>query len=307
MGFPPSLPLDPFENAGRNIGDTTQLLPGYNPLPADLGTSTGSTRSVPSDSGVLGEFTRNLIQWYIPEQGTVEMYINPENITYGFSKAINEQRTKGGYMLQYWGEELIDLKISGTTGSSGVEGVQALLGVYRGEQLAFDPFALAVAAHNVPDDLSNLFAGQDFNNADNFFNLGTEIATFGGAIQPEEVPSLAALAFSVEMYYAGWIFRGYFKRFNIRESSQNIGLFNYDIDFTATQMRGSRRNFFGWQRNPKYGPSNSDPNLGVPLSYKGLESRATEAPPLGPRPRTAAETFEDRLESGGSIFSALFG
>jgi len=306
MGFPPSLPLDPFERAGQNLGDATQLLPGYNPIPANIGSSSAAARQVPRNASVLGSFTRDLIRWYVPEQGTVEMYINPENINYKFSKVVNETRTKGSYILQYWGEELVRISLSGTTGSSGIEGINALFGVYRGEQLAFDPFALAVAAQNVPDNFSDVFAADGIQSVDNFLDIATDLATFGGALTPGEIPTLAALAFSVEMYYSGWIFRGYFKSFGIKESVSHLGLFNYDIEFVATQMSGSRRNFLGWHRNPGYGPSNSDPNFGVPFSYSGLEERGTIAPPLGPRPRTPAENFEDRLESGDSIFDLIF-
>src|SRR5579859_8262852 len=64
---------------------------------------------------------RNIITWFIPQFGTVKMFVNPESITYNHKKLINKDRTKGGYTLQYWGEELSTLNISGTTGSSGIE------------------------------------------------------------------------------------------------------------------------------------------------------------------------------------------
>ena len=50
------------------------------------------------------------------------------------------------------------LDITGTTGTSGIEGINVLYDIYRNEQLAFDPFALFLAAKNNQDT----FAGDIF-------------------------------------------------------------------------------------------------------------------------------------------------
>jgi hypothetical protein len=237
----------------------------------------GSRQSkVPSNRAAYN--TRNLVRWFVPETGIIDMYINPENISYKDSKAISSQRTKGGYVLQYWGEELKTLTISGTTGSSGVEGINVLEDIYRAEQVAFDPYALAFAAA--------LDRSQGFETA--LGDSGTLLGYIGGGISNDIVsqitnslesgtsnptrprPTLASLAFSVEMYWSGWTFRGYFKDFSITESAQKLGLFDYSMTFIATQKRGYRANFLGWHRSPTSGPSNSDPISGVPYSYGGL-------------------------------------
>ena len=82
---------------------------------------------------------------------------------------------------------------------------------------------------------------------------------------PKNMPSLAQYAFTVEMYYAGVVYRGYFKTMNITESADNFN-FQYTITFTATQKRGYRVNNFGWQRSPNtanvYSPAEySDSNV----------------------------------------------
>ena len=92
--------------------------------------------------------TRNIINWFVPEVGIVNMYINPQNITYSSSKIIDKQLTKGGFIIQYWGEQLTTLRISGHTGSSGIEGINVLYEIYRAEQYMFDPLALSMAANN---------------------------------------------------------------------------------------------------------------------------------------------------------------
>src|SRR5579864_6992505 len=105
--------------------------------------------------GTNGKLNRNIITWFVPQFGTVRMFINPQNITYNHKKLINKDRTKGGYTLQYWGEELSTLNISGVTGSSGIEGINMLYEIYRAEQYAFDAVGLTLAANNASADMAN--------------------------------------------------------------------------------------------------------------------------------------------------------
>lgn len=215
---------------------------------------------------------RNLIRWLVPESGIVEMFINPQNISWGNKKLITPQRTKGGYVMQYWGEELGTMKLSGTTGSSGVEGINVLYDVYRAEQLAYDPFALALAAQ------------QQQTAEENQSTLGQIIGAFGDLLQDAKntgvtnvsspKPTLASYAFGIEMYYSGWVFRGFFNDFNVEESAERLGLFNYNIDFTITQRRGFRSNYLGWHHSATSGPSDSSDN-GTPHSYQGLANGFT--------------------------------
>src|ERR1700680_1584033 len=71
-------------------------------------------------TGLNSKLNRNIITWFVPQFGTVRMFVNPQNISYGYSKLITKERTKGGWTLQYWGENLTTLNISGVTGSAGV-------------------------------------------------------------------------------------------------------------------------------------------------------------------------------------------
>src|SRR5258708_1776992 len=49
---------------------------------------------------------RKVIHWFVPEYGVVRMYCNPQSIRYAESKLTSNQYTKGGYIVQYWGEKL---------------------------------------------------------------------------------------------------------------------------------------------------------------------------------------------------------
>ena len=53
-----------------------------------------------------GKNKRHIIHWFVPEMGIVKMYVNPENLSFQNRKKVNATQTKGGYSIQYWGEEL---------------------------------------------------------------------------------------------------------------------------------------------------------------------------------------------------------
>src|SRR3984885_7578974 len=106
------------------------------PIPSADGTGLPSSK-IPSIQ--LAAATRNIMHIYLPEVGIVNLYINPQSISYNEKKLITQTRTKGGYSLQYYGEQLTTLNVSGNTGTSGVEGLNVLDEAYRSEQLMFDP------------------------------------------------------------------------------------------------------------------------------------------------------------------------
>jgi len=112
--------------------------------------------------------------------------------------------------------------------------------------------------------------------------LGASEATQPAGTPPP--PTLGSLATGVEMYYLGKVYRGFFTSFQITEAADNF-LYNYSIGFTITQERGFRTNSFAWNRNPNFGPSNSDPYLGAPLSYSRSTNRYTSG--VGPAPTTS--------------------
>lgn len=253
---------------------------------------------VPPNRGAVS--TRNMIRWFVPEIGVIEMYINPQNITYQEKKHITEQRTKGGYLVQYWGEELQQISIDGTTGTSGIEGINVLRDIYRNEQLVYEPYALARATER-EKELDTLSIFDDFSN--NFLNMVDNATKTGSPVISKERPSLASLALSVEMYYGGWIYRGYFKDFRVTERADRLGLFDYTMTFMATQRRGIRLNFLGWHRSATHGPSNSDPEFGRPYSYAGLFSE--QASPTNLKTNNDVISLSDVLNGANSIVSSV--
>ena len=294
MPITPLQPSDPFEAAGRLTGDSRSSFSSTYNSGQGFSATTGPAQSgfgtrqsqVPNNRAAVNK--RNLMRWLVPEMPMVEMYINPQSVTYGYSKQITEQRTKGGFVLQYWGENLTTLGLNGTTGTSGIEGINVLYDVYRNEQLMFDPYALTVQAisdnQQQSDTNFDLFnqnlssnsatgSGSSLSQALNLLSGKTEVTS-----APKTRPTLAAMAFTVELYWCGEVYRGYFKDFQVVERADNLGMFDYTINFKVTQRRGFRQNFLGWHRSATNGPSNSNPQHGTPHSFGLLlnESSTTQ-------------------------------
>ena len=269
----PSQALDAF-NQFTNPGPSTYEGFAGSAVPSTTGTGTRQSKIRNNRPGIT---VRNRMYWFVPEQPIVEMYINPQRISISDQKSITQTRTKGGYSLQYWGEELTKITINGTTGTSGIEGINVLRDVYRSEQLAIDPYALYVSAQPPPSAAASV--GSAIGGA-----LGGDVGSaIGGAIgglvgdaasslnpSSKPLPSLAQFAFSVELYWCGEIYRGYFSSFSVDETVDSLGLFSYNMEFNATQKRGFRQNFMPWHRSAVSGPSDSNPFTGRPYSYGSL-------------------------------------
>lgn len=268
-----------FDSAKSVVNGSSGSLPGFDapPQPSASGFATRQSR-IPS--GRTGRHVRNMVRFFVPETGIVEMYINPQSIKYTDKKHISQVRTKGGYTLQYWGEELGSVSVNGNTGSSGVEGINVLYDVYRNEQVSFDPYALALASARDQQTLADSLSASDSSIGNVFGNIAStgldaiqnqvqNVLDSGNTNPTRPKPTLASLAFQTEMYWSGWVFRGYFMNFSVDEKAGNIGLFDYSFEFVVTQKRGLRSNFFAWHRSATSGPSNSSSERlgGVPHTY----------------------------------------
>ncbi len=199
---------------------------------------------------------RQLIIWRVPDLGFIEMYINPQQMQINEKKAIQRVRTKGGFVVQYWGEEATTISIDGNTGSSGVEGINVLRNIYRSEQEAFQKVSKYLQdrfnSFSVGGTLSNVLSATADNTAGKV--IGQAMGSmFGSGPNPPLLPTLGSLAMSVEMFYQGLVFKGYFENFDVTESVQNgAGVFTYRMTFIALDRRGIRTNFMPWHRSPAY-------------------------------------------------------
>lgn len=210
---------------------------------------------------------RNLISWFVPEFGVIKMYINPSSLHYSYAKSISSERTKGGFNFQYWGEELPKITIRGTTGSSGIEGINVLYEIYRAEQYAFDGIGLTLSAENYTKNQSGSITSLIKNEiATTIVDGALGVSNSFNSIGSKNIPTMAEFAFGVEMFYQGWVHRGYFTNMEVTE--KEAGLFDYTLNFVSIQRRGYRLNNMPWQRSPTNGPSGP-----VPYSYSNLNQR----------------------------------
>jgi hypothetical protein len=224
----------------------------------------------------------------------VRMYLNPESVGRADTKIISEQQTKGGFAVQYWGEQLTNLNITGTTGSSGIEGINVLRSIYRHEQLQFKNI-LKDRLIELKEDYRQSAIDKSFESTAEINDFGSAALAVGdfflggvpsqlvkGDMQVLDVltsafsepprdqysnfsntPSLAALATSIDMYYQGETFRGFFTNMNFSEQASTPGIFNYNMTFKATLITGVRKNFMPWHRNP-LSPNGSPISASIP-------------------------------------------
>lgn len=193
----------------------------------------------------LSNRDQQIMTWRLPNGSAVQMYINPQNFGVSESKQISYVRTKGGFVVQYWGDNLINLSLSGTTGSSGVKGVQILRDIYRAENSAFE----LVAATQQNDLLDIVSENQGLDDADLsqvFSDLASQSRKGAFILRP----SLASLALSVALFYQGVQYKGFFTEFSVTEGVDNLGLFDYNMSFMVTEIRGQRKNFMPWHKEP---------------------------------------------------------
>ena len=207
-----------------------------------------------------------------------QLYINPESINIRDNKIIKSDLTKGGFVTQYWGEQLTAIEVGGTTGSSGVEGINVLRNIYRHEQIQYRieladrqrelAEAAAAAAAAAEEELysgaggflaatADLLTGGAFSAATSGVSNAIDIITgsdtgenFKGTGSFTSIPTLAAFATNIDMYYQGEFFRGYFKNFTVTENAQSPGHFTYQFNFEVTRRTGTRTNFMPWHRSP---------------------------------------------------------
>lgn len=254
-----------------------------------------------------------------------QLYLNPQSFSIKENKLIRKTLTKGGHVVQYWGEELPTITASGTTGSSGVEGVNILRDIYRHEQLHYRTILterrrkLAEAAAQASKeaeqqmyegDVGGFFMGtadlltggaisKTVNGVSNSIDIlfgtsaGDNFGGSGGSFRA--APTLASFAVNVDMYYQGEFYRGYFTSFSASESAQEPGHVTYDFNFTVTRRTGSRKNYMPWHRDPL------DPDGATRIAQKSTESKGTfpgnewlSFPPSGYDNTADSSTFTDR-------------
>lgn len=270
--------------------------------------------------------TKNGESFYARKQ----MYINPESIQFRENKVIQDTLTKGGYVVQYFGEQLPNISASGTTGSAGIEGINILRDIYKHEQIQFR-ILLAERQRQIAEatlkatEEAELFLNEKrsgfdgtFTNIADLVTGGAYSNTYAGLKSAVEMiaepfqnrpdlekssfkasPTLAALATNIDMYYQGEFYKGFFTNFNITESVNKLGLFDYNFEFKVTRVTGKRLNFMPWHRNPLSSDGETEMSQRNTVS-KGTDGAYNLSFPIREgesaltSERTVADIFNDR-------------
>ena len=236
--------------------NSTALSPVGSPAPSSSSFWSQSAQAIqdtanalnpqPNYRGMEGLNNRDaeVITWRLPNGSSVQMYINPQSLTVNESKQINYNRTKGGFVVQYWGANLTQLDIRGTTGSASIQGINVLHDIYMAENRAFE----LVAASQI-GEMTNTLSSQSLNSN----SISTSLADLAKQLRNRNFilrPSLAALATSILMFYQGIEYKGFFTAFSVTESADRAGLFDYTMTFMSTEQRGKRQNYLAWSKEP---------------------------------------------------------
>lgn len=235
---------------------------------------------------------QQIISWRLPNGTAIQMYINPQRLSIQDGKQINTVRTKGGFVVQYWGNELTQISIEGTTGSAGIKGINILEDIYNAENRAFE-----LVAQTQTSALIDRIGGSDADLADSVLpQLAQQLDNRNFILRP----SLASLATSILMFYQGVQYKGFFKNFSVNEATDNLGLFYYTMSFVATEKRGKRDNFMAWHKEPMADDLGGQLLNGIGNSLRrsfGLNDQAPESF----HPESAPLTF------GGNSLAAQLG
>lgn len=181
-----------------------------------------------------------------------QLYINPQTFDINEKKLIKSDLTKGGFVTQYWGEDLTRISFGGTTGSAGIEGINVLRSIYRHEQGQYRKL-LDDRRNALAEEITGGAFSQTVDGLQNAVELISDAISGESQIERStfrSIPTLAALATNVDMYFQGEFFRGYFELFTVRENATEPGHFTYSTNFVVTRRTGKRNNFMPWHRNP---------------------------------------------------------
>ena len=231
----------------------------------------------------------------------VPFYINPQTFSIQEGKIIKETLTKGGFSIQYWGEQLAVLQVTGTTGSAGIEGINILNAIYKNEVSQFNNILLERALNQDQDFRTalegiSLGSGQALTSVsggltsilDDFTRNGfsgiidgtksvidqvTDAALGVANANPakvELIPSIGAFAVSMILYWQGVKYQGYFSDFKIDETAASQGNFDYQFSFKVTKKAGTRSNFMPWHRSPT-DSSGAPISVSIPREGQRLE------------------------------------
>jgi hypothetical protein len=134
------------------------------------------------------------------------MQINPQNLDLQYSHLIQETRTLGGFIQEFWGEALTSLNSSGTT-------------------------AMFYNESGVTNNKTETSGYQNFINLVNFYKNN-------GKVYSSKLANKIISFGTVIMTYFGKEYEGYFESFGVNETADAPFYLAYDFSFKITKVYG---------------------------------------------------------------------
>ena len=143
------------------------------------------------------------------------MLVNPGNLETTYTQLINETRTLGGFVQEFWGEQLTTLSSSGRTALT--YGLGGLSNKEARQSSAYENFVRLIDIYrcNGKDYKTLKTFVSDAKNPDRIINVGTVIMSF----DKNE-------------------YSGYFDNFTVREIGDKPFYFEYDFSFKVLKIIG---------------------------------------------------------------------
>lgn len=161
---------------------------------------------------------KNAIVWRIeglretpPE---LTMLVNPTNLTLNYQPLINETRTRGGFIQEFWGEQLTSLSATGRTAMFYDDD-----GITNRNSRATESYAEFIRLVNIYKN-----NGKDYTNE----------TTLASKANPNRISSYG----SVIMTYMNSQHKGYFENFVFKEDATKPFYFEYDFNFKIISTIG---------------------------------------------------------------------
>jgi len=152
------------------------------------------------------------------EPPSLTMLINPANLDLSYTSLVNETRTMGGFVQEFWGEQLTSLSASG----------QTALFINNGEGITNENLRDTEAYSNFIR-LMNIYK----NNGKEYIDETSKL-TLSTKANPNRIVKFATII----MTYIGREYHGYFEGFTFKESAEKPFHFDYDFSFKITRIVG---------------------------------------------------------------------
>jgi len=152
------------------------------------------------------------------EPPPLTMIINPANLNISYSSLVNETRTLGGFVQEFWGEQLTSLSASG----------QTALFINQSEGITNENLRDS-ESYNSFVRLLNFYKS----NGKEYRDERTK-ETLASKANPNRIVKFATMV----MTYIGKEYHGYFESFNFKEDATKPFYFDYDFSFKVTRIVG---------------------------------------------------------------------